>query len=150
MTAEEGDSISLETEEGDEELLEKLLKANEAIDTMQIASPEKHNQEEHLRQQVALVLRKLEKEIEQNKFQDILSTQQARDMALSHLTEKDKQFVEEIDKEYYRRVETSDAYYKRKKLILQNLDRLQKKVESTAKNFDDFERLRFIMLEKAK
>ena len=71
-------------------------------------------------------------------------------MALSHLTEKDKQFVEEIDKEYYRRVETSDAYYKRKKLILQNLDRLQKKVESTAKNFDDFERLRFIMLEKAK
>lgn len=74
MTAEEGDSISLETEEGDEELLEKLLKANEAIDTMQIASPEKHNQEEHLRQQVALVLRKLEKEIEQNKFQDILST----------------------------------------------------------------------------
>ena len=71
-------------------------------------------------------------------------------MALSHLTEKDKQFVEEIDKEYYRRVETSDAYYKRKKLILQNLDRRQKKVESTAKNFDDFERLRFIMLEKAK
>ena len=69
---------------------------------------------------------------------------------MSHLTEKDKQFVEEIDKEYYRRVETSDAYYKRKKLILQNLDRLQKKVESTAKNFDDFERLRFIMLEKAK
>jgi len=30
------------------------------------------------------------------------------------------------------------------------LDRLQKKVEGTAKNFDDFERLRFIMLEKAK
>ena len=31
-----------------------------------------------------------------------------------------------------------------------NLDRLQKKVEKQAKNFDDFERLRFIMLEKAK
>lgn len=58
--------------------------------------------------------------------------------------------MEEIDQEYYRRVETSDDYYKRKRLILLNLDRLQRKVESTAKNFDDFERLRFIMLEKAK
>ncbi len=66
------------------------------------------------------------------------------------MTPKDKQFIEEIDQEYYRRVETSDDYYKRKRLILQNLDRLQKKVEATAKNFDDFERLRFIMLEKAK
>ena len=71
-------------------------------------------------------------------------------MALSNLTEKDKQFIEEIDQEYYRRVQTSDDYYKRKRLILQNLDRLQKKVETSAKNFDDFERLRFIMLEKAK
>lgn len=31
-----------------------------------------------------------------------------------------------------------------------NLERLQKKVEKNAKNFDDYERLRFIMLEKAK
>lgn len=33
---------------------------------------------------------------------------------------------------------------------MQNLEKLQKKVESQAKHFDDFERLRFIMLEKAK
>ena len=69
---------------------------------------------------------------------------------MSNLTEKDKQFIEEVDQEYYRRVQTSDDYYKRKRLILQNLERLQKKVESTAKNFDDFERLRFIMVEKAR
>lgn len=31
-----------------------------------------------------------------------------------------------------------------------HLDKLEKKVEKTAKTFDDFERLRFIMLEKAK
>ena len=80
----------------------------------------------------------------------MLTKEKAREMALSNLTEKDKQFIEEIDQEYYRRVQTSDDYYKRKRLILQNLDRLQKKVEASAKNFDDFERLRFIMLEKAK
>jgi len=80
----------------------------------------------------------------------VLTKEKAREMALSNLTEKDKQFIEEIDQEYYRRVQTSDDYYKRKRLILQNLDRLQKKVETSAKNFDDFERLRFIMLEKAK
>jgi hypothetical protein len=65
---------------------------------------------------------------------------------MQNLSEKDKQFVEEIDQEYYRKVETSEDYYTRKKLILANLERLQKKVELTAKNFDDFERLRFIML----
>jgi hypothetical protein len=31
-----------------------------------------------------------------------------------------------------------------------NLDRLQRKVEASAKHFDDYERLRFILLEKAK
>jgi hypothetical protein len=99
---------------------------------------------------VAEVLRKLEAEITMNKFDDVLSKEQAKQQFLSTLTPKDKQFVEEIDQEYYRRVETSDDYYKRKRLILLNLDRLQRKVETTAKNFDDFERLRFIMLEKAK
>jgi hypothetical protein len=99
---------------------------------------------------VAEVLRKLEAEITMNKFDDVLSKEQAKQQFLSNLTPKDKQFVEEIDQEFYRRVETSDDYYKRKRLILLNLDRLQRKVESTAKNFDDFERLRFIMLEKAK
>ena len=99
---------------------------------------------------MAEVLRKLEAEITMNKFDDVLSKEQAKQQFLSTLTPKDKQFVEEIDQEYYRRVETSDDYYKRKRLILLNLDRLQRKVESNAKNFDDFERLRFIMLEKAK
>jgi GTP1/Obg family GTP-binding protein len=88
--------------------------------------------------------------VSQNKFEDILTHDRAKEQALSILTAKDKQFIEEIDQEYYRRVQTSDDYYKRKRLILQNLDRLQRKVESTAKNLDDFERLRFIMLEKAR
>ena len=70
------------------------------------------------------MLRRLEMEVAQNKFEDVLTKEKAREMALSNLTEKDKQFIEEIDQEYYRRVQTSDDYYKRKRLILQNLDRL--------------------------
>lgn len=66
------------------------------------------------------------------------------------MTAEDKEFVEMIDQEYYKRVKTSDEYYRRKKLILMNLEKLQKKVEHQAKNFDDFAKLRFIMLEKAK
>lgn len=31
-----------------------------------------------------------------------------------------------------------------------NLDRLEKKIEKQAKNYDDYERLRFISMEKAK
>jgi len=140
--------VAVEDEAGDEALLERLMHANESIEAM--SQPEGPNTQELLKQQVAAVLRKLETEVEQNKFQDVVSAGEAREMALSHLTERDKQFVEEVDQEYYRRVESSDAYYKRKRLILQHLDKLQKKVEATAKNFDDFERLRFIMLEKAK
>ncbi len=103
-----------------------------------------------MKQKVAEILRSLEQEIAQNKFSDIMTKERAREEALANLTEKDKQFIEEVDQEYYRRVETSEDYYKRKRLILANLDRLQKKVESTARNFDDYERIRFIMLQKAK
>ena len=60
---------------------------------------------------------------------DVLTPEQAKEQALAHLSEKDKEFIENIDQEYYKRVTTSEDYYKRKKLILQNLDRLQKKVE---------------------
>ena len=135
-------------EAGDEGLLERLEKASASIEAM--GEPEGPNGQEMLKQQVAAVLRKLEAEVEQNKFMDVVGPEEAREMALSHLTERDKQFVQEVDQEYYRRVESSDAYYRRKRLILQHLERLQRKVEATAKNFDDFERLRFIMLEKAK
>ena len=58
--------------------------------------------------------------------------------------------MKEIDQEYYKRVKTSEDYYKRKRLILQNLDKLQKKVEQSAKSYDDYSKLRFIILEKAK
>ena len=40
------------------------------------------------------------------------------------MTDKDREFVENIDEEYYTRVKTSDDFYRRKKLILMNLDRL--------------------------
>ena len=76
-------NISLEIEEGEEDLLEKLLKANELIDSLssdnklhvESGVQKLHpNQEEHLRQKVADVLRRLEKEIDSNKFNDVLST----------------------------------------------------------------------------
>jgi hypothetical protein len=60
----------------------------------------------------------LELEVAQNKFEDVLTKDKARELAMSNLTEKDKQFIEEVDQEYYRRVQTSDDYYKRKRLIL--------------------------------
>lgn len=82
-------------EAGDEALLERLMQANESIEA--IGVEEGPNAQERLKQQVAAVLRKLETEVEQNKFQDVVSSSQAREMALSHLTERDKQFVEEID-----------------------------------------------------
>jgi len=47
-------------------------------------------------------------------------------------------------------VKTSGEYYRRKKLILQNLEKLQKKVEKQAKHYDDYAKLRFIMIEKAR
>lgn len=73
-----------------------------------------------------------------------------RENALAHaMTAEDRDFVENIDAEYYKRVKTSDEYYRRKKLILANLEKLQKKVEHSAKNYDDYAKLRFIFMEKA-
>ena len=51
-----------------------------------------------------------------------------KSMLMSQLTEEDKEFVENIDDEYYKRVRTSDEYYRRKKLILMHLDKLEAKV----------------------
>lgn len=48
-----------------------------------------------------------------------------RDTALERsMTAEDKEFVEMIDQEYYKRVKTSDEFYRRKKLILKNLEKL--------------------------
>ena len=44
------------------------------------------------------------------------------------MTEEDKEFVQSIDQEYYKRVRTSDEFYRRKKLILMNLEKLEAKV----------------------
>ena len=66
------------------------------------------------------------------------------------LSEADRAFIEEIDQEYYTRVKSSDTFYRRKSLILQNLQKLQAKVEHRAKTHDEFQKLKFIMLEKAK
>ena len=66
------------------------------------------------------------------------------------MTQEDRDFVSMVDQEYYKRVKTSDEYYRRKKLILLNLEKLQKKVEKSAQNYDDYSKLKFIMLEKAR
>ena len=44
------------------------------------------------------------------------------------MTEEDKEFVESIDDQYYKRVKTSEEFYRRKKLILMNLDKLEARV----------------------
>ena len=43
---------------------------------------------------------------------------------MKNLTPADKEFIATIDDEYYKRVKTSDEFYRRKKLILMHLDRL--------------------------
>lgn len=73
-----------------------------------------------------------------------------RDNALARaMTAEDKEFVEMVDQEYYKRVKTSEEFYTRKKLILQNLDKLQAKVQAQAENYDDYAKLKFIVLQKA-
>ena len=47
---------------------------------------------------------------------------------LRQMTAEDRDFVERIDDEYYKRVKTSEEFYRRKKLILMNLDKLEAKV----------------------
>ena len=66
-----------------------------------------------------------------NKFGDLEAKMRSeRENALQlSMTKEDKEFVEMIDKEYYKQVKTSDEFYRRKKLILANLDKLQAKVE---------------------
>lgn len=66
------------------------------------------------------------------------------------MTAEDREFLETVDHEYYKRVKTSDEFYRRKRLILENLDRLQRKVEHQAKNYDDYAKLKFIYMEKAR
>ena len=48
----------------------------------------------------------------------------SKEAIMQTLTDKDREFVEQIDEEYFTRVKTSDDFYRRKKLILMNLDRL--------------------------
>ena len=40
------------------------------------------------------------------------------------MTEEDREFMANVDAEYYKRVKTSDEFYRRKKLILSSLDKL--------------------------
>ena len=64
-------------EEEDEALLNRLMDANEQIDKLS-DSGEVIKQSE-LKRQVTEVLRRLEKEIEQNKFMDVLTPKQAQE-----------------------------------------------------------------------
>lgn len=92
------------------------------------------------------MLKQLEEELLLNKSMDLPS-----DMSIiEKLSEEDRKFVEEIDQEYYTRVKSSDTFYRRKSLILQNLQKLHAKVEDKARTFDDYQKMKFIILEKAK
>ncbi len=66
------------------------------------------------------ILQKLEVELEKNKFGDLeAQVRKDRENALQlHMTPEDKEFLEMVDQEYYKRVKTSSEYYRRKKLIL--------------------------------
>jgi len=82
--------------------------------------------EDIVKSQVQQILEKLEVEMTQNKFGDLeAQIRKDRENALElSMTKEDKEFVEMVDQEYYKRVKTSDEFYRRKKLILANLDKL--------------------------
>ena len=56
--------------------------------------------------------------------EDYAPTKHSKEAIMQTMTDKDREFVEHINEEYYTRVKTSDEFYRRKKLILMNLDRL--------------------------
>ena len=87
----------------DDKVLSQLIEANERIDALDGDTSK-----------VFEVLQSLERELLLNKSMDLPQDQ----ALLERLSEQDRQFVEEIDKEYYTRVRSSDTYYRRKNLIL--------------------------------
>ena len=94
-------------------------------------------------------MQKLEQDILENKSEteeDHKPSKFSKEAILQTMSDKDREFVEQMDEEYFTRVKTSDDFYRRKKLILMNLDRLQAKVEPLARSYDDYKRLKFIML----
>lgn len=130
----------------DARMLSRLEQANADLDQAFFTGGE-----DIVKSQVQQILEKLEVEMTQNKFGDLeAQIRKDRENALElSMTKEDKEFVEMVDQEYYKRVKTSDEFYRRKKLILANLDKLQQKVEKQAKNFDDYSKLKFIVLQKA-
>ena len=76
--------------------------------------------------EIGEALQKLEAMIELNKYGT-----PAEVIAVSEEQKKeDKDFVEnQLDQEYYTRVQSSDTFYRRKRLILENLELLEKKVK---------------------
>ena len=140
-----------EEELNDQRMLNRLEQANEELGGLPVDEEEEDEMLVQRREQVQLILDKLQHEMEKNKFGDLeAQARKDREQALAlSMTAEDREFVEMVDQEYYKRVKTSDEYYRRKKLILKSLERLQKKVERQARNYDDYARLKFIMLEKA-
>ena len=91
-----------------------------------VQSEQKGEDNTTLRAQVQEILTQLEIEITSNKFGDLeADIRHQRENALQlSMTAEDKEFVEMVDEEYYKRVKTSEEFYRRKKLILMNLDKL--------------------------
>ena len=94
---------------------------------------------------IKLILHNLEQELMDNKsglavdseFDDN-NSKVSKAKILREMTDEDREFVENIDDEYYKRVRSSDEFYRRKKLILMNLDKLEAKVSHLASNFDEY------------
>lgn len=79
---------------------------------------------------VKAILEKLQDELMFNKsaepaeIEDPFKNRLSKNHIMNTLTTEERDFVEHIDDEYYKRVKTSEDYYRRKKLILLNLEKL--------------------------
>ena len=69
------------------------------------------------------IIKRLEREIEMNTFQSLTTT-------IEDPKEFDEKLAREVEKEFYKRVEDSYDYYKRRDMILNITDRLRNKVKA--------------------
>lgn len=77
-------------------------------------------------EQAKAMIKRTEREIEMNVFEHL-------NTIISHPQEFDEQLAKEVEMEFYKRVEDSEDFYRRKEMILQITDRLRSKVQAKVK-----------------
>ena len=78
--------------------------------------------------QTAVMIKRMEKELEMNVFEKL-------NTIVEDPQEFDEKLAKEVEMEFFKKVEDSDDYYKRKEMITQITDRLRSKVRNKVKEY---------------